>query len=443
MPAERRRQGRPFLLRRVRARPRAAPRRRARAVLRAARRARHPAGRAAARTASPGSSPLLAGGAHPARPRRLTLDVQGIHCAACVWLLRRAVPAAATAPIDLRLNPALRQGGAHLGPGAGSTCGYLAEAERFGYRFGPPQARRRARSRGLLVRLGVSAAAAMNVMIFSLCFYAGLGPRGRRALPALRPAVNLGADRASRCWSAAGCSSARRWQGLRRGVVHLDLPIALGILLAFAGSVYAHVADGPRAAYFDTVAVFVTLMLVGRLAAGAGARAQPRRLLASRGDRGPLRAPPARAARSSRCRRRRSSRGDELWWCPATSCRWRRWCCGAGGAVALDWITGESERARVSSRERSVPRAHSTPAAPRCAWRRARGSPSRACTICSGARRVAAADAPPGRPDRWWRRVGHGLRRRRARSWPPPGFLLWMPHGFEAALAGHGRDPGR
>src|SRR5262249_5112384 len=51
--------------------------------------------------------------------------------------------------------------------------------------------------------------------------------------------------------------------GLRQRVLHLDLPISLGILLAFGGSAVGY-ARGAGDSYFDTVTVFVALMLLGR-----------------------------------------------------------------------------------------------------------------------------------------------------------------------------------
>ena len=45
-------------------------------------------------------------------------------------------------------------------------------------------------------------------------------------------------------------------------MLHLDLPIALGIAAAYGGSILGW-ATG-RDPYFDTLCVFITLMLVGR-----------------------------------------------------------------------------------------------------------------------------------------------------------------------------------
>ncbi len=54
------------------------------------------------------------------------------------------------------------------------------------------------------------------------------------------------------------------WRALRRGVLPMDAPIALGIVLAFAGSTWSFFDGERRASYFDTLTIFIALMLVGR-----------------------------------------------------------------------------------------------------------------------------------------------------------------------------------
>ena len=51
-----------------------------------------------------------------------------------------------------------------------------------------------------------------------------------------------------------------------RFVAHLDLPISLGRTLAYAGSVWGFTHGGPEEAYFDSLTIFIALMLVGRWA---------------------------------------------------------------------------------------------------------------------------------------------------------------------------------
>lgn len=271
---------------------------------------------------------------------RLRLDLQGVHCAACVWLLEQLF-ARRAAGRDLRINPALGTVELVWDTRLGSLRDYLAEAEGFGYRFGPAHAKPTPRSRGILVRLAVAVAAAMNVMMFSLSYYFGLAPGeqgpayvmfGRLSLALCTVAVAVGG------WPFFAAA----WRGLRRRVVHLDLPIALGLLLSWGGSVHAYLTSGPEAAYFDTVTIFVALMLVGRwlqewvlernrnslLASGGIADLYARRLVDGR-----LQAVSASALRT----------GDEIWVAPGDLVPVAGVPLHREILVSLDWITGESD----------------------------------------------------------------------------------------------------
>jgi P-type Cu2+ transporter len=191
---------------------------------------------------------------------RVVLDAQGIHCSACVWLLDelfRREPSGAA----ILVNPAV--GCVELTVGADfPLASYVASVESFGYRFGPPlkaSADRAPRS-DLVWRMGVCIAIAMNTMIFGVAIYAGLA-EGRifRLFHALDFALSFVSV------LVGGTVFFRSaWQALQRRVLHLDLPIALGIALVFASSTYTYLARGGSTSYFDTLNVFIALMLVGR-----------------------------------------------------------------------------------------------------------------------------------------------------------------------------------
>src|SRR5690606_13100640 len=72
------------------------------------------------------------------------------------------------------------------------------------------------------------------------------------------------------------------WVGLRRRVLHLDLPIALGMGLAFFGSAWSYATEG-QANYVDTLTVFVALMLLGRFLQTRVLERNRRELLRDRG----------------------------------------------------------------------------------------------------------------------------------------------------------------
>ena len=209
----------------------------------------------------PWLEPLLERAEEGGELRRLELDVQGVHCAACVWLLQQ-LWSRHRGGVQLHVNPLLGRLRLLWRDGGEDLRVFLQSAERFGFRFGPVSKREPTRSRSLVVRMGICIAAALNTMIFSLCYYAGLGEGEGRLYEVLGWCNAVLALIAVAVGGSLFVGAA--WQGLRRRVVHLDLPIAVGILLGFGGSTWAFVRHGPDAAYFDTITVFVALMLVGR-----------------------------------------------------------------------------------------------------------------------------------------------------------------------------------
>lgn len=188
----------------------------------------------------------------------VTLDVQGIHCVGCVWLIDE-VFARAPGHGQIVVNPSLGRIDLWADP-TFDLRAFVAAIEQFGYLFGPPLKATVRASSDLLGRMGLCVAIAMNSMIFGIATYAGLdqGP-----LFALFSTLNLGLGALA---VAVGGSVFFRsaFRAARHGVLHLDLPIALGIALAFAGSVQSYWLHHSRGAYFDTLDVFIALMLVGR-----------------------------------------------------------------------------------------------------------------------------------------------------------------------------------
>ena len=188
----------------------------------------------------------------------VTLDVQGVHCTACVWLIEKLFarhPEAARVIV----NPAV--GSVELAVGSGfSLARFVEDVESFGYRFGPPLKGASASQGDLVWRMGVCIAIAMNTMILGFAIYCGLsdGP-----VYQLFHALDFGLSLVSVL--VGGTVFFRSaWQALRRRILHLDLPIALGILLVFASSTWTYATRGGATSYFDTLNVFIALMLVGR-----------------------------------------------------------------------------------------------------------------------------------------------------------------------------------
>ena len=211
-------------------------------------------------------------------PPGLDLEVQGISCAGCVWLIERIFhqqPGALAIETDAQL------GRMHLRWAAGrfDAPGFARTLQTFSYLAGPPGEEPAVpESRRLARRIGLCSAFALNVMLFTLPVYFGMKVTfayahlfGTLALVFATLSLLTGGtyflNRAARA--------------LREGVMHIDLPIAVGIVGAYAGSLYGWLTGRAAFVYFDFVATFILLMLVGRWAQVAAVERNRRRLLSA------------------------------------------------------------------------------------------------------------------------------------------------------------------
>ncbi len=191
--------------------------------------------------------------------RKVAVDLQGISCAACVWLVeelfRRAAPAG-----RVDVNPARGTMDLWVQPDF-SLAAFVQDLARFGYSVGPRRHLADATGDDLVVRVGICAAIAMNAMVFAIALYAGLeDPATVRLFHLLQLAL------AGAAFLVGGMVFVRgAVRSLARGILDLDLPIAVGIVLGYAGSIASLIVSGGRDSYLDTLIVFTTLMLVGRL----------------------------------------------------------------------------------------------------------------------------------------------------------------------------------
>ena len=267
---------------------------------------------------------------------RVELDIQGIHCAACVWLLETTFKRKSWAA-GIHINPAL--GRVELTwRGEGDLTEWLKEAHEFGYTFGP-RLKPGGGSSKTLVKLGVAAAAASQVMMVSLAYYFGLASEQSTLYQVLGWVAFAFATVVVMVGGPVFFKGA--WAGLKNRVAHLDLPISVGILLAYAGSVLSTIQYGPEFAYFDTLAVFVTLMLTGRWLQERLLEKNRNGLLEDHGVQGLV------------CRKVTGNEasvvpaedivpGDRLWVAAGELIPMRSTLVEGRAQVSLDWITGES-----------------------------------------------------------------------------------------------------
>ncbi len=203
------------------------------------------------------------------------VEVQGISCAGCVWLLEAVFmeyPGAASCLVNSSTGTMRLR----WHPGAADLPAYARDVQRFGYLLGPPQGRPVSGLLPLTRKLGLCGFLAMNAMLFASPRYFGMDPGD--ALQALFDIVSFGLATAS--IAIGGTYFFRRaWAALRMGRLHIDLPISLGLILGYGGSVVAWLQDQHSLNYFDFVSVFTFLMLLGRWLQERAVEANRRRLL--------------------------------------------------------------------------------------------------------------------------------------------------------------------
>ena len=191
---------------------------------------------------------------------RVELDIQGIHCAACVWLIEELFRRHGGAQQGvMSINPALGRIELRVAPEFPLTD-WVDAVEGLGYLLGPAREGGTRKSDDLLLRVGICTALAMNVMLFAAAIYLGL--REGPIYEILNDLSYAAGVLAVLVGGSVFIGSALR--AVRRRVLHLDVPIALGIVLAFAGSTWSFFFASGEAVYIDTLTVFVALMLVGR-----------------------------------------------------------------------------------------------------------------------------------------------------------------------------------
>ena len=203
------------------------------------------------------------------------VEVQGISCAGCVWLLE-AVFLEHPGALSCVVNSSTGSVRLRWRPGCCDLSAYARDVQRFGYLLGPAGAGGAPSLLPLTRKLGLCGFLAMNAMLFASPRYFGIDPGD--ALAALFDVISFGLATASIV--IGGTYFFRRaFAALRLGQLHIDLPIALGLLFAYGGSVFAWLRDQRSLNYFEFVSTFTFLMLLGRWLQERAVEANRRRLL--------------------------------------------------------------------------------------------------------------------------------------------------------------------
>ena len=194
------------------------------------------------------------------------LVLNGIHCAACIWLLEKLpqlVSGVSTAQVNWNRSTVK----VSWVPEATRLSEIALTLNRLGYapapvRSGAQQAAATRENRRQLVNLGVAAALAGNNMLLGAALYFGLLSqlgngiellfRGASCLLGLLSVLGPGRVFLRTAWSA-----------IRTQTAHVDIPVAIALLMGTTSGLW-NTLRGTGEIYFDSISSLVALLLVGR-----------------------------------------------------------------------------------------------------------------------------------------------------------------------------------
>lgn len=218
------------------------------------------------------------------RPQRRSLDVRalptrelpdgscqvvfgldGLRCASCTWVSERVLERT-PGVLDAQVSYASGRATVRFAPEQVEIDGIVRRVAALGYTPRLPE-QRAVGDRDLLVRTGLAAFVAGNVMLLSASIYAGwLDGIPLEHAQLLRwtqlvlatPAVTY----------AAAPFFRGAWSGLRSGLLHMDLPISVAIAVLYGHGILA--AFQHHDGYLDSLTMLIALLLGGRLLEARG-----------------------------------------------------------------------------------------------------------------------------------------------------------------------------
>jgi Cu2+-exporting ATPase len=190
----------------------------------------------------------------------VNMDIEGIQCSACIWAIGELAKRQGLAQVHV--DASVGKLSVNFVPEQFDLKIFLKKLQNLGYRTSLPSSEVKKGNSSLLVRLGICMAIAMNTMFLSISLYLGLG-RSEPELFELFTRLNFYLSLISVIVGGSYFFN-RAFYALKNRVLHFDLPVSIGILAAFIGSTQAYLQHNQGNAYFDTLNIFITLMLLGR-----------------------------------------------------------------------------------------------------------------------------------------------------------------------------------
>jgi len=199
--------------------------------------------------------------------REAALILEGITCAACVWLNERHLR---TLPgvIDVQVNYSTHRARVRWDESRIHLSDILQAVSRIGYIAHPYDPARQQEvldreRKQQLRRIGVAGVLGMQVMMLSIALYAGAWYGMEPEFKLLFYWINLILTTPILLYAAQPFFKSA-WRDVRHGQAGMDVPVALGISLAFVGSLWTTLSGNHGHVYYDSIAMFVFFLLTGR-----------------------------------------------------------------------------------------------------------------------------------------------------------------------------------
>jgi len=197
--------------------------------------------------------------------REIHLLVEGIHCAACVWLIENSLKAQAGV-VEARVNLSGRRLLVKWDNSKIPLSKILQRIGHIGYAAVPYDAEAaegsmQRQNRDLLYRMAFAGFGMMNLLWISIALYSGADQGEYRSLFHW-----IGFALATPTLLYSGYPFFKgAWSGLRNRYLGMDLPIAVGASITYLYSVYITLSGSTNGdVYYDTVVNFLFVILVGR-----------------------------------------------------------------------------------------------------------------------------------------------------------------------------------
>jgi Cu2+-exporting ATPase len=197
--------------------------------------------------------------------REISLLVEGIHCAACVWLIERAL-GQTPGVVQAQVNLAGKRLSVKWNNQQIKLSAIINQLSHIGYAAVPydpevAEGKLKQQNRALLFRMAFAGFAMMNLLWISIALYSGA------ADSEFRPLFHwVGFALATPTLLYSGYPFLHSaWTGLKRLHLTMDLPIAIGASVTYLYSVYITLSQSMVGeVYYDTVVNFLFVILVGR-----------------------------------------------------------------------------------------------------------------------------------------------------------------------------------